>query len=347
MIVLTWVVSLLFVGTTVLPLIRSGRSWIRVWDYPRLQLAILLAGAIGLQLAVLPGSAATRALLAATTACMAWQIWRIYPYTPVAGVEVQPARGENEANTVGVLIANVLQTNRDAARLLERVAAVDPDIVLALETDAWWDARLAPLQERYPHNVRHPLENAYGMHLFSRLELRDVRLQYRVEPGIPSIAAHLRLRSGAEVDLHCLHPQPPVPGIDADERDAELLIVGREVARTRRPSIVCGDLNDVAWSRTTRLFQRISGLLDPRVGRGLYATFHAGYWFARWPLDHLFHDASFALCRLELLDSIGSDHFPIHVRLLHDPSMAARQETPRADAGDRREADERIAEGTD
>lgn len=347
MAIVIWILSLLPIAATLLPFIRSGRSWIRVWDYPRLQLAIWLAGTAALQLVVLTPAAETLALLAVTVACLAWQIWRIYPYTPLARLQVQPARKDDPADTVGVLIANVLRTNREAPRLLERVAAIDPDLVLALETDAWWDAQIAPLAGRYPHSVRHPLENTYGMHLFSRLELREVRLQYRVEPGIPSIAARLRLRSGAEVDLHCLHPEPPVPGADADERDAELLIVGREVAASRRPAIVCGDLNDVAWSRTTRLFQRISGLLDPRVGRGLYATFHARYWFARWPLDHLFHDASFALCRLELLDPIGSDHFPIYVRLVHDPSVAARHEAPSADAGDHREADERIAEGTD
>ena len=113
-----------------------------------------------------------------------------------------------------------------------------------------------------------------------------------------------------------------------------------------RAAIVCGDLNDVAWSQTTRLFQRVSRLLDPRVGRGLYATFHADYPFARWPLDHLFHDETFALRRLDVLESIGSDHFPIYVQLLHDPALARHHEAPAADGEDHREATERIAEGT-
>ena len=52
-------------------------------------------------------------------------------------------------------------------------------------------------------------------------------------------------------------------------------------------------------------------MIDPRVGRGLFATFHAQYWFARWPLDHVFHDPCFRLARLEVLPEFGSDHFAV------------------------------------
>lgn len=341
-----WITSLLPIAATILPFSKSGRNWIRVWDYPRSQLAVWLAGNLACQRLLLPRGQARSFLYAGTMASLAWQLWRIYPYTPAAGIQVLPAAQKDDERSVGVLISNVLQSNRNAPALLERIATVDPDLVLALETDAWWDQQLAVLAERYPCSVRQPLENTYGMTLYSRLELTDVKVLYRVEPDVPSIVARLHLRSGAVVDLYCLHPKPPGMGQDVDERDAELLLVGREVEGSQRAAIVCGDLNDVAWSQTTRLFQRVSRLLDPRVGRGLYATFHADYPFARWPLDHLFHDETFALRRLDVLESIGSDHFPIYVQLLHDPALARHHEAPAADGEDHREATERIAEGT-
>jgi hypothetical protein len=80
-------------------------------------------------------------------------------------------------------------------------------------------------------------------------------------------------------------PRPPVPPTPSYGRDAELVLIGREIDGASRPAVVAGDLNDVAWSSTTTLFQKISGTLDPRVGRGLYNSFHAKSPLLRFPLD--------------------------------------------------------------
>jgi endonuclease/exonuclease/phosphatase (EEP) superfamily protein YafD len=129
-----------------------------------------------------------------------------------------------------------------------------------------------------------------------------------------------------------------------DTRDGELVLVAREVAREGGPAVVAGALNDVAWSRTTGLFQAIGGLLDPRVGRGAYPTFHANWPILRWPLDHVFFSEHFLLARLERLAHVGSDHFPILITLCRHASAEDKQEPPPADPDDRREGAEAVAE---
>lgn len=130
------------------------------------------------------------------------------------------------------------------------------------------------------------------------------------------------------------------------ERDAELIVVGKQVAKASLPVLVTGDLNDVAWSATTRLFRKISGLLDPRVGRGMFNTFHAGYFFLRWPLDHLFHSRHFTLGTIQRLPHFGSDHFPILVELALEPERSTQQQGLHANREEQAWADEKVTQQT-
>ncbi len=235
--------------------------------------------------------------------------------------------------------------NHEFAGLLRSIRDVDPDIVLTVETDKWWKEKLSPLEETYQYTVLQPQENEYGMLLYSRLPLSNVSVKFLIDEEIPSIHATAHLPSGDEVELRCLHPRPPYPTEDetATDRDAEVLVVGREIKeQVNGPAIVFGDLNDVAWSRTNYLFQNISGLLDPRIGRGFYNTFHASYPIIRFPLDHFFHSNHFRLVDFRRLPYFGSDHFPVFIKLSIENDAPVKQEELHADAEEQQEAKVKI-----
>ena len=333
---------------TLLPMSRHEAWWVRDQDFPRLQYALLAAALLpALLLALDRGEAGTWVLVGVTLGCLAYQAWWIFPHTPLHRIEVKRARPGEAQDRLRILSVNVLMPNRRADDLLRIVEQADPDVLIAVETDRWWQERLDRLEGTYPHALKCPLDNLYGMHLYSRLALEDGTIQYLVEPGVPSMHAMLVLRSGRRVRLHCLHPKPPSPTENPDSlpRDAELVAVAKSVAESEQdtPVIVAGDLNDVAWSSTTRLFRKISGLLDPRVGRGMYNTYHANWPFLRWPLDHLFHSEHFELVRIERLPAFGSDHFPILIELALVPGAEHEQQGLSADAHDERVAASKTA----
>lgn len=322
--------GLIIACATAIALLPFETWWVRMLDFPRLQIA-LLGSAILLLWLTLWKSARwwSAAVWVVTLAAVIYQGVRIFPYTPLSTTELAQASPSPEV-TLSILVANVLRENRDAQALLALVNEHDPDIVLLIETDAWWMNAMQPIEAARPHTVRRPLDNSYGMMLYSRLPLREPLVRELTEPGVPSVRAVIDLPGGASVTFHGVHPAPPVPGLADNSlpRDAELVQIAREVAKTQGPAIVAGDFNDVPWSDTTALFQRLSGLLDPRAGRGLFSTYHADYFFARWPLDHIFLSEEFLLVAMQRLPSIGSDHFPMLVTAEYAPREQSLNDPP-------------------
>ncbi|HEX6267723.1 MAG TPA: endonuclease/exonuclease/phosphatase family protein [Burkholderiales bacterium] len=321
-----WAVGALVVLATLLPFIRRGWWWVRVCDFPRLQLFVLGLAVLAALLVLGPGSAADWLGIAVLTVTVLYQGYRILPYTPLWSVRALPSRNPDPDRRLRLLIANVQVGNRSTEPLLNLVHATDPDVLLALETDGFWVDMLACLDARFAWRIKLPRDNAYGMLLLSKLELRDAKVRYLMEENVPSIVARMALRCGDEIDFYALHPRPPHAFQASTDRDAEILVVGREIRERSEPAIVAGDLNDVAWSHITRLFRRLSDMLDPRIGRGLYATFNARRPLLRWPLDHIFFTEDFRVVGLERMGFIGSDHFPILVELSYEPGLADEQE---------------------
>lgn len=280
---------------------------------------------------------------------LAYLSYRIFPYTPIAPKEMKyQTKGTHVDQCIGILVANVYQPNREVKRLQRKIREQNPDVILLLETDKYWQSEMSNLEADYPHGVQVPQDDTYGMLLYSRFSLRELEVKYLVEGNVPSIHGWVQLPSGIAVRLYGLHPRPPAPTENprTTEKDKELLMVAREAAQLNTPTIVAGDLNDVAWSYTTRLFQRIGHFLDPRKGRGFYNTFNANHWFARVPLDHVFATNHFKLHRIKRLGHIGSDHFPIYISLEYANGHHRQQTKPKPDEADLQLAEEKINQET-
>ncbi|GAB3838998.1 endonuclease/exonuclease/phosphatase family protein [Hymenobacter jeollabukensis] len=339
---------------TLLPLIRATAWWIRVFDFPRLQI-------VGVMAVVLPGALLLdfwhwqtypwlgRGLVLALGAAIVYQLARILPYTPIVRKQVGDSAAAGSRGHVSLLMMNVLQYNQQAARALQVIREADPDIIMAVETDPWWLDQLRPLQQTHPYTCHEPLDNTYGLLFFSRLPLIGCRIKYLLDDDVPSIHTRVQMPDGTRLRVYGLHPKPPAPqeAKTSTKRDAELLLVGKEIDRKDEPTIVFGDMNDVAWSHTSELFRRISGLMDPRVGRGLLPTFHADYRLLRWPLDHVFVSPHFKVDDMQRLPYVGSDHFPIYIKLSYEPHDKHEQEAnlEEADESDHIEALEKIKDG--
>lgn len=326
-----WAGGLVLIAASLLPLIPTDAGWIRILDFPRLQFAGLLVLLTGAALLLLPlRRAATWGLLVALVGAVGLQASRIWLYTPLHPTQAGSAEGCEPSRRLSVVVVNLQESNRGADAFLDLVRRVNPDVVFVVEVDGRWEEALRPLEEDFPEHHLHPRDDAWGLALYSRLPLVEPEVMHLLSSYVPSIRTGIRLRDGTTIAFHGLHPKPLTLSRSTAERDAELLLAAQAVREDGIPAIVAGDMNDVTWSNVTWLFQRLGGLLDPRVGRGLFTTFNAELpGFLQWPLDHIFFTSEFALIQVERLEDVGSDHFPMFVALCHAAApTAASHDTP-------------------
>lgn len=307
--------SVFLVIATLLPFIRKDHWTFRAFEFPRLQKFFLnlLALALGIYLV---NENTTVLIVNGVLALNALYIgYLIFPFTPLSKKTMASAK--SSASSFKILISNVYQDNTHFDKLRRRIEKVKPEIILLVETDEKWMKALQECTSSYPYRLEHPRDNTYGLLFYSQFPMSESEVRFLIKEDYPSIRTRLQLPNSEFTWFYGVHPPPPSPTerTYSTDRDNELWLVAHEVKDKQEAVIVAGDLNDVAWSYTTDQFIEISGLLDPRRGRGIFATFHAKNILMRWPLDHIFCSDHFALVKMKRLKNIGSDHFPVLVEL--------------------------------
>lgn len=317
--ILLYIFSGILVIAVLLPLWRKDLWVIRIFDYPRIQkFSLVVVLCVCWVFYVCRGVAWYDYLLfALLLGCLVHLLVLILPFSPLGKKMIGKVTSTGGRPTFNILVSNVFQDNQHYDKVLQLVRRRNPDIIFLLEINHEWLQGVRELREDYPYAIELPMENTYGLLFFSKWPIMHQQVNYLIDKEIPSVVVEVKFHHHT-IKIFGLHPSPPVPQENtySTDRDAEILMVAKVTKAETGPCLVIGDLNDVAWSYTTELFLKISGLLDPRRGRGLYSTFHARYPFFRWPLDHFFVSKHFDLVAMQVEKHIGSDHFPISISLL-------------------------------
>lgn len=344
MIYVFYLLSIFLIISVLLPFIKSDHWTIRVFDYPRFQKLVLIFVSFTIWIFIDDKTILDDVILLLLGLCTIYLAWVIIPYTPLGKQMIDKVTLDKDEKPFNLLVSNVYQDNTDYQKLVNLINKNNPDIVFLLETNKAWMENIREATDEFPYKIEVPLENTYGLLFYSKLPIRFHEVNYLISTEIPSIIVDVEYNNEI-VRLYGLHPTPPVPqeNEESTERDAEILITGKAAKEYGKACIVFGDMNDVAWSRTTKLFLKTSQMLDPRRGRGMYNTFHEKYWFLRWPLDHYFLSSQFRLVDMKIENSVGSDHFPISISVvLRKDDTSGEMEL---DTEEKQEVEEKIEDG--
>ena len=337
----------LLILLSLLPFVHHQHWVFRVPEFLKLQLFILQLIVFPLAFLFVGTYPWLWAVQAVQLGLIAYHIYVLMRYTKFWRTQ-KLAHTENASDKVKIIACNVYQFNKERHRFIELIQKEQPDVFLTMESNSDWEQAMRVLEEDYPHHEKVTLENTYGMHFYTKLNVINVQTHYFVADDLPSIEAELETKDGHRFIFFGVHPPPPSPTEEenAKERDGDLLCVAKKVRDYQLPVLVTGDFNNVAWAQSSVLFKKTSELIDARIGRGILATFHAKYWFFRVPLDFLFHSPDIFIYKLFIYPSVGSDHFPIGGEFHIDKKTAKQEEeVDRLDKGEMQEVNERIEEG--
>jgi len=214
-----------------------------------------------------------------------------------------------------IYYSNVLSANQKHNLLLDQVEKNAPDFIALLEVNKRWVHSLHELKESFPYSKIIDREDNFGMAIFSRYELHNVEVLYFSKTRVPSIFCKIK-PDDFSIEILVTHPLPPGSKEGFISRNGSLEQIGRFMGGISAPRILIGDLNVAMWSPYYQKMEESSGLYNARKGFGVCPSWPTSL-PTQIPIDHCLLSKELRAEDFKILDSNGSDHFPIFVKVLY------------------------------
>jgi endonuclease/exonuclease/phosphatase (EEP) superfamily protein YafD len=134
--IFTLILCAIVIIATGLPLINSAAWWIRIFDFPRLQIAVLILLAIILAFFFVDFKWEFKLpLLVILAISLAYQVQYVVVYMPFYKTQAKDSNKPFAENSFTLLVSNVRMENDEKERFHAFVKKHNPDILLITEPD--------------------------------------------------------------------------------------------------------------------------------------------------------------------------------------------------------------------
>jgi endonuclease/exonuclease/phosphatase (EEP) superfamily protein YafD len=220
----------------------------------------------------------------------------------------QHARSDRAGQPLVVMTVNLRFGGADARAVLRLIREHDVDVLSLQELTPEAVARLdeAGARRLLPGRVLRAGARGSGTGLMARRPLRPLLAPRAGDPE--QLQAALRLPGGGELDVVCVHPDPPISAEAVGDWRAVMRALPASVTDGRR-TVLAGDFNATLDHRDLRrLLARGYADAADATGDGLRPTFDAAPPLPPIAIDHVLVPAGIGVRRVASHAIAGTDH---------------------------------------
>lgn len=226
----------------------------------------------------------------------------------------KPKNIKQDESSLKIASINLLKKNNNYSAFESFIQEEDFDLFFVLELTPKWKSEIDKIASLYPFKSTIVRDDFFGIGIYSKIPLTNIKHQNFSEFEVPSIIADFTYNN-KPVTIIGTHPVPPDHSDGFDARNEQLDNINMLVHNLNKSVIIVGDLNCTSFSSNLSRLTYNTNLIDSRIGFGIQNSWNTESIFLSIPIDHCFVSNDFSVLNRKIGPYIGSDHYPISIEL--------------------------------